>query len=502
MAPSLTSNEVEALLRAAGPGSVMHLVGAGGCGMSGLGHLLLDLGHRVTGSDLVVNEEVRQLQARGAQIHCGHHAANVRTTGPALVVHTSAASLDNIELETARELGLPVARRAVMLAALLHRQRGICVAGMHGKTTTTALLAFVLEQLGLHPSYAVGAMAPQLPRPARYTDSPRGPAPWFVIEADESDGTLTQFWPEHAILLNVDAEHLDHFPDLTAVHREFGCFTSQTKGLRLFCKDDSNLCQLLEGQPRTVSFGFHSQADYRVERRSSGEAGAGGPEQLFTVWHQGATLGDFRTSLLGEKNVSNVVAVIALLHQLGFPAGDIARAIALFRGATRRQQLLFSDGQIQVYDDYGHHPNEVQATLRALKEVHPGRLLVAFQPHRYTRTLHLMREFATAFHEADALWLSEIYAASEPPIPGVSGQVLAEAIRAQGQPVEYVPRWQDLGAAVLAALQAGDLVLFLGAGDTSKVAHEVAAELQRRSPLSPLTNRVHGLVDPAALVLA
>jgi UDP-N-acetylmuramate--alanine ligase len=476
----LEPDQIDLLLRAAGRGSLVYLVGAGGCGMSGLGHLLLDLGHQVAGSDLVANEETRQLQERGARISSQHLGQAVRTARPVLVAHTPAVGPGNPELAAARELGIPVVRRGVLLAALLHRQRGICVAGMHGKTTTTALLAFALENLAARPSYAVGALLPQLPRSARFSETSANPQPWLVVETDESDGTLRCFQPEHAILLNLDLEHLDHFKDLAAVCGEFGSFSGRVRGLRIYCKDDPELCHMLDGQSRAISFGFDARSDYRVEstrpaepapvREEGSQAGA----QRFAVWHRGEKLGEFTTLLLGEKNLSNVAGAIALLHQLGFPAAAVAQAIAPFRGAARRQQLLYGDEQLRIYDDYGHHPSEIRATLQALRQLRPARLLVAFQPHRYTRTQHLLHEFATCFAGADRLWLTEIYPASEAPIPGVSAAVLAQAIQAQGQAVHYVPELAKLGTAVLGECRPGDLVLFLGAGDITKVAGELA----------------------------
>ena len=468
MSTSLQPAQVSELLEAAGPGAVVHLVGAGGCGMSGLGHLLLDLGHRVTGSDLQANEETAQLQARGAEIFSGHAASQIRSARPVLVVYSSAVRTGNPELRAALKLKIPVVRRAVLLAALLGRQRGICVAGMHGKTTTSALLAFALEQLGAQPSYAIGALVPQLARHARFVQPTVPGASHFVIEADESDGSLREFAPEHAIVLNVDEEHLDFYANLDAVCREFAQFAAQTTGHLVFCADDPRLAELFAKRPGAISYGFHPLAAYRVESR------AGHP---FEVWHGGRKLGDFTTALLGEKNLSNCAAVIALLHQLGFVPEKIAAAIAPFRGAARRQQELFSGSDVRVFDDYGHHPNEIRATLQAFRQMGARRLLVAFQPHRFTRTQSLLKEFAACFAGADRLWLTEVYAASEPEISGVNSAVLAEAMRARGQTVDYVPALDALGAAVRAALEPGDLVLFLGAGDITTVAHQLASEL-------------------------
>ncbi|MBI5774324.1 MAG: UDP-N-acetylmuramate dehydrogenase [Verrucomicrobia bacterium] len=533
----LTPAQVDELLRAAGQGSVIYFVGIGGCGMSGLAHLALDLGFSVAGSDLVASSEVQQLRQRGAQIHLGHFAEQLRLANPALVVYSSAIRFENPELAAARDLQRPIARRAVLLAALMRRQRGICVAGMHGKTTTTALLAFALERLGAPPSFAIGALVPQLERHARFTALERGQlartagpddiskdsreqaarapgAMFFVAETDESDGTLREFQPEHAIVLNVDDEHLDYFANFEAIGREFQQFAAQVKDKLVFCADDARLSELFSRRPRAVSYGFNPLAEYccsllpqnsasgtgilpvqwsatrppavlnssdtKLDRRDACPTAAA----AFEVWHHGAKLGEFTLALLGEKNVSNATAVIALLHQLGFAAADIAAAIAPFRGAARRQQEIFRDARFRVFDDYGHHPNEVSATIAALKNLSVRRLLVAFQPHRFTRTQHLLNQFATCFRGADKLWVADVYAASEEKIPGVDGALLAEAIRAHGQAVEFVPQLESLSRTVRTAMQPGDLVLFLGAGDITRAAHRLAAQLTEEPPMN------------------
>lgn len=467
-----TTDEIQKLLagnRAAG----VYLIGAGGCGMSGLGHLLLDLGHKVSGSDIVWNEELRQLSARGAQIHVGHDGRQLAGAGPALVVYSPAIRVENCELKAARELGVPIVRRALLLAALVNQRRGICVAGMHGKTTTTSLLAFALEQVGANPGYAAGALVPQLRTHARW---PQAPDSWFVAETDESDGTLLQFRPEFSIILNVDEEHLDFYENLEAICGQFQQFAMQTTRDVIFCADDLRLAEICAHHPRAVSYGFHSLARYHIERLRLTGCGA-----QFEVRTAGECLGEFSTCLKGEKNASNACAVVALLHRLGFGAAQIAAAIKQFSGAARRQELLFSDERFRVYDDYGHHPTEIEVTLQALKSLNPRRLLVAFQPHRFTRTQHLLARFATAFKEADHLWLTEVYAASEEQIPGINGERLAQEMRKQGQSVEYVPSLKGLAPAISSRLAPGDVVLFLGAGDITGAAREFAEQLTRQA---------------------
>jgi UDP-N-acetylmuramate--L-alanine ligase/UDP-N-acetylenolpyruvoylglucosamine reductase len=397
------------------------------------------------------------------------------------VVYSSAIRADNPELQEAERLGIPIIRRAVLLAALAHRQIAVCIAGMHGKTTTTALLAYALENLQANPGYAVGALVPQLRRHARFSLD-EASRRFFVLEADESDGTLREFHAEAAIILNVDEEHLDYFANLEAICSEFQRFAGQTRGPVFFCADDARLADLMANNTKAISFGFHPLAAYRATLRPPTPGLRG---SRFEVWHKGERLGEFRTQLLGEKNVSNATAVIALLHHLGFSVEETAKAISGFKGAARRQQVLFSDSRFQVVEDYGHHPAEIETTLAALKGVAPGRLLVAFQPHRYTRTQRLLRQFATCFGAADRLWVTEVYAASEPEIAGVNGERLAAAIREHGQAVEFVAKLDDLRAAVARELRAGDVVLFLGAGDITRVAQQVASEVQTR----PMTGK-------------
>jgi UDP-N-acetylmuramate--L-alanine ligase/UDP-N-acetylenolpyruvoylglucosamine reductase len=479
----LSASQINELLLAASPGAGVYLVGAGGCGMSGLGHLLLDLGYQVAGSDLQLNLEIEQLRARGARIQIGHDAVSLQDFGPVLVVYSAAVRRDNPELKKARELNIPVVRRAFLLAALVHRQRGVCVAGMHGKTTTSAMLVYTLEKLGAQPSYAIGWQVPQLARHARYTSAVAdAPAPHFVIETDESDGTLREFHPQDAILLNVDAEHLDHFADLDAICREFGQFVAQVSGKVIFCADDARLAELFAHNARAISYGFHPLAMYRVEIKTA-PADAPGGVTAFEIWHDRRKLGDFALRLLGEKNVSNAAAVIAFLHEQGFAAEKIAPILRDFTGAARRQQELFHDERFRVFDDYGHHPTEIRATLQAIRQLRPRRLLVAFQPHRFTRTQQLLKEFGTCFAGADRLWVGEVYAASEPEIPGINSQLLVREIQSHGQPAECVASFAALLEKVRAAMTPGDLVLFLGAGaDITVAAQTLVQQLQTEKP--------------------
>lgn len=475
-------------LERAAPGERVYLIGAGGCGMSGLGHLFLDIGFKVFGSDIQNNIEAEELRARGAVIHQGHDAAHLDEAQPSLVVYSSAVKPENPELRRAVENGLPVARRAVALAALCSRQRGVCVAGMHGKTTTSAWLAWCLEQIGADASYAIGWRMLQLKPHARYKTTGVSQPPWFVVEADESDGTLGQYRPHFAIVLNLDEEHLDYFGDFETICRQFKQFAARAQGGVVYCRDDERLSELLSGVAGAVSYGFHPLADYRLEarlcRRPPGPAEKVSDNHeaipaCFEVWHERRRLGEFQTVLRGEHNISNAGAVIATLHQMGYTAQQIAPAVASFLGAARRQEELYRDGRFRVFDDYGHHPREIRATLRAMRAMKPRRLLVAFQPHRYTRTRDLLEDFAKSLAEADRLWLMEIYPASEPAIPGINSELLAKAVRKHGKAAEVVACPEELSCRVREVMQPGDLALFLGAGaDITIAGHALARKLR------------------------
>lgn len=508
----LTPTQIGDLLARAGPGASCYLVGAGGCGMSALGHLLLDLGFLVGGSDLQTNDEIAGLQKRGALIGQGHSAQRLESMRPALVIASSAILRENPELERARERQMPAAKRAHALAALMRRQRGVCVAGMHGKTTVTAMLACALERLGADASYAVGWRVPQLERHGRFRNPARGAEPpWFVAEIDESDGTLNAFSPEYAVVLNVDDEHQSYFASFEAACREFGDFGRAAERGLIFCRDDARLTALFERHPRAISYGFHPQADYRLEEPSPAAAASGKgnrapgsvPLTRFEIRHQDRRLGEFTTRLLGRHNISNAAAAVALLHQMGFAADRIGAALAEFRGAFRRQEELFRDSDFAIYDDYGHHPNEIRVTLQSIAELGAKRVLVAFQPHRFSRTQHLLKEFATCFAGADRLWLMEIYPAGEPAIAGVDARLLAAEIERHGQKAEVVKDAKDLVDRVRAGLAPGDLAVFLGAGaDITTAAHALAAELKsaRRAPSGPDVAVLGGNGLPKGLV--
>jgi len=463
-------------------GAVVYLLGAGGCGMSTLGHLMLDLGLAVSGSDLKANMSVRQLQARGADIQEGHSPEHLAASRPSLVIYTSAMRRDNPALRRAEQLGVPLIRRAVVLAALLRNCRGVCVAGMHGKTSTSALLAHALRELDADTGYAVGGEVPQWDRAAQLPTNDG----FFAVEADESDGTLREFHPDQAIILNVDEEHVDYFANLEAVCAEFAAFADQTHGTVFYCADDPRLVELFAARPAAISYGTNPAAQYRVEPLE-----LAGVNSRFELWHGMDRVGEFQLALFGAQHISNAAVVAAFLHHNGFEMKAAAAAMASFRGVGRRQQLLIRHGDMRVFDDYGHHPREIEATLAALRGLRVRRVLAAFQPHRYTRTRHLLKDFATCFAGADQVWITDVYSAGEKEIPEINGARLASAVAEQGTLAAFASTLSRLREQVRMAAKPEDVIVFFGAGDITQVAHQVAIDLavesgQAASALSAL----------------
>ena len=463
-------------------GAPVHLVGISGCGMACLGHLLLDRGFAVSGSDLAWNGFSRSLADRNAAIFQGHDAVRLSENRPELVIYSSAIPRDNSELAAARRLGIPTVRRAAFLASVLALQRSVCVAGMHGKTTTAALLAFALRDLGISTSYAAGGEAPQLPAPAADVDgdfvngNSDQECPWFVAEIDESDGGLRDFHPAELLLLNIDDEHLDYFVSVDRIRAEFESLADRTQGGSVFCADDGDLIEIFSNRSGAVSYGYHPLADYRIELEPFDYAQPA--MERFGLWFRGRLVGRFTLQLAGRANVSNAAAAVVWLLRQGFGAKEIAAAVARFKGVRRRQEVLFSDSRFCVMDDYAHHPTEIRETIQAVRRRAPKRLVAVFQPHRYTRTERLMQQFASCFDDADRVWLTEIYSAREKPIPGVSGEALAAVMRESGRSLEWESSLDRLWQGVRGDLKSGDVVLFLGAGGITRSAHQLVSALR------------------------
>ena len=445
----------------------IHLVGVAGSGMSGLAALLLELGHEVSGSDKVSTQETDRLQRLGLRFHGQHRSEDAREAE--LIIYSSAIKIDNPVLAGGRDAGKPTLRRAEALAAIIHGKRGILIAGMHGKTTTSAMAAHVLREGGLHPSHYVGAEIPILGSNAHW--DPRGE--YFVAEGDESDGTLRCFHPEHTLILNVEEEHLDFYADLAAIEKVFAQLIEQTSGTVFYNADDENTTRLCQSYPQAVSYGFSDSADYRgagVELRDF--------TSIFCVYHRDQQLGEAVLNVPGRHNVHNAIGVIALATELGISFKKIAASLGKFNHARRRFEIKYASERFLLVDDYAHHPTEIRATLKTAKSTGRKRVLTMFQPHRYSRTKALRLEFGRAFDDADRVVVTDVYAASEVAIPGISGQTIADEIVAHGHGgVSYQPRLEWVHRDVGNMLNSGDLVLSVGAGNIHEQLSILAADL-------------------------
>jgi UDP-N-acetylmuramate--alanine ligase len=449
----------------------VHFVGVGGIGMSGIAELLLNLGYRVSGSDLKESDLTRRLSALGGQISLGHQAGNVADDVD-VVVTSSAVRKQNPEVVAARLRNIPVIPRAEMLAELMRVKEGIAIAGSHGKTTTTSLIATVLAHAGLDPTAVVGGKLNALGSNAKL-----GKGTFMVVEADESDGSFLHLSPYIAVITNIDPEHLDHYGTMEALQQAFVDFADRVPfyGLAVVCLDHPVVQHLLPRlQKRHVTYGISPQADWRAD-----EVRLSGFEARFTASYRGKRMGEVALRMVGAHNVLNALAACAVAHELGIPFEKTAEALAGFQGVQRRFTVRGEHKGVMVVDDYGHHPAEVLATLAGARASFPQRrLVVAFQPHRYSRTRDLLGEFATAFNQADVLLLTDIYAAGEEPIPGVSGERLFEAVRGCGhRDASFVPQRSELAARLRERVRDGDVVLTLGAGDITHVGEELLALL-------------------------
>ncbi|MCF7222060.1 UDP-N-acetylmuramate--L-alanine ligase [Marilutibacter chinensis] len=453
----------------------VHFVGIGGTGMSGIAEVMCTLGYQVSGSDLADNAVTRRLSSLGVTVHRKHVASNV--LGADCVVVSSAIKADNAELMEARAQRIPVVPRAEMLAELMRFKRGIAVAGTHGKTTTTSLTASVLGEGGIDPTFVIGGQLLAAGANARL-----GKGDWLVAEADESDGSFLRLNPQIAVVTNIDADHLENYGgEFARVQAAFEEFMHRLPfyGLAVLCIDDPEVAELATKTPRHVmTYGIHTEADVRAE-----DIRQQGPNMHFTLCLPDATRTPVELALPGHHNVLNALAAAAVGWQLGVSPEAIAKALQGFAGIGRRFNLLAElvtpkGARIQLVDDYGHHPKELEAVFAAARGGWPDRrLVVAFQPHRYSRTRDLFDEFAAVLSSVDALVLTEVYPAGEAPIVGADAKSLARAIRARGRidPV-VVGGAGELPAVLPDVLRDGDLLLVMGAGDIGHTAQELAAE--------------------------
>ena len=449
----------------------VHFTGIGGIGMSGLAEVLLEMGYRVSGSDLKLSPVTERLTRLGAIVHQGHAAENV--AGVNAIVVTSAARADNPEILEARRRGIPVIPRGELLAELMRLKFGIAVGGSHGKTTTTSMVASILTHAGLDPTVVVGGLSATM----RGSNARIGKSEYLVVESDESDGSFLKLAPILAVVTNIDREHLDHYADLNQILAAFIEFVNKVPfyGTAILCIDDENVQRILPSvKRRFITYGANAQADLRISHASAGHLNS-----EFHLARGGKDLGVFRLSVPGSHNISNATAAAAIALELDISVEAIREGLAQFAGVDRRFQIKGTERGITVIDDYGHHPTEVRATLAAARACNYEKVHVLFQPHRYTRTQALMEEFARAFHQADSVYVLDIYAASETPIEGVTSQALVDLLKTYGhRGAHYAGSMNEGIEAVSAAAQPGDAIITLGAGNVSQAAGAILDQLR------------------------
>lgn len=451
----------------------VHFIGIGGYGMSAIAKVMLEMGFHVSGSDLAQQELTEKLAAKGADVFIGHEAEHVK--GADLVVYSTALSKDNVEMKRAEELNIPIIHRSQMLARLLNTQKGVAVAGAHGKTTTSSMISLVMEACGTDPTYIIGGEIINLGSNAK-----AGKGEYVVAEADESDGTFLQYHPYLAVVTNIEADHLEHYDgNFDKLKAAYAQFLSQVKpeGKAVVCADDPFIQEMLPQLKGTaVTFGLSEQAEYAAYDLVLGDR-----KVEFSVRHKGEPLGTIKLSVPGKHNVYNALATLIVCLEAGLSFGQVAEAIVEFRGAKRRFQVMGEVNDILVIDDYAHHPTEIEATISAAKAT-GKRIVAVFQPQRYTRTFFLLDQFSRAFPEADEVVLTDIYSpAGEKQIEGISSARLAELIRENSNPhVRHLATKEDVFQYLQTTVAKGDLVITMGAGDIWKVADRLAKELRSR----------------------
>ncbi len=452
----------------------LHFTGIGGIGMSGIAEVLLNLGYTITGSDLKLGPVTERLTQLGASVFEGHHARNV--AGARALVVSSAVSQDNPELVEARRRQIPIIPRGELLAELMRLKFGIAVAGSHGKTTTTSMVAAILSHAGLDPTVVVGGRL----RTVGGSNARIGKSDFLVVESDESDGSFLKLAPILAVVTNIDQEHLDHYGTFENVVASFTEFVNKVPfyGAAVLCLDDENIQRILPlVRRRSLTYGVSAQADLRIA-----EAVYEGSASRFRLRLRERELGEFQLNVAGAHNVLNATAAVAIALELEVPHEEIRRGLQSYAGVDRRMQWKGQEAGVTIIDDYGHHPTEIRATLDAARLGRYQRVHVLFQPHRYTRTQLLMEEFARSFHAADCVYVMDIYAASETPIEGVTAQALVQKIAAYGhRSVQYAGGMRQGIQMILGEAQRGDLVLTLGAGSVTQAADQLLAALAERN---------------------
>jgi UDP-N-acetylmuramate--alanine ligase len=457
----------------------VHFVGIGGIGMSGIAEVLLNLGYKVSGSDLKHSPVTNRLAEIGAAVFTGHSPDNV--AGADVVIVSSAVTRDNVEVTAAHARHIPVIQRAEMLAELMRLKYGIAIGGMHGKTTTTSMVAAVLAAGELDPTVVVGGRVDAMGSNARL-----GKSQYLVAEADESDRSFLKLSPILAVVTNIDREHMDCYRDMKDVRSTFREFMDRVPfyGMIVACSDNDELRKLLPSvERRILTYGTRAGSDFQITNLHCGPHENSPALSSFCVSYQGSNLGEFHLRVPGEHNIENATAAIAVGIGLDVPVERIRQALAGFSGVDRRFQQVGSANGVTVIDDYGHHPTEIRATLAAARQCGFRRIHVIFQPHRYTRTQLLLDEFATAFGDADSVLVLDIYPASEPPIPGITGELLASRIAlSRGKGARYAASSAEAVTLATSAAKPGDMVLTLGAGNVGQLGPRLLEELESRTP--------------------
>lgn len=449
----------------------LHFVGIGGVGMSAIAEVMLDKGYEISGSDLSDSEVVKKLRSKGAVIYKGHNASNVE--GKEAIVLSSAIHQDNPELVQAKKLGLKIFHRSDILAYLLNAVKGIAVAGAHGKTTTSSMISVVLEHAKVDPTIIIGGFVDYLDGNAKL-----GKSDYLVAEADESDGSFLKFYPHISVVTNIEDDHMDHYGSMENIIKAFVQFIQnldKENGLAVLCFDNENIRNIAPKVDRNyISYALEHEADYTAT-----DIVTDGPHTTFSVVYKGENLGKVTVNVPGRHNVLNALATIAVCRQLGLSMQEIADGFTAFVGTKRRFQTKFRNNDVWIVDDYAHHPTEIQTTIKAAKQTKPNRLVVAFQPHRYTRTQLLREEFGSCFKGADVLILTDIYAASEDPIPGISGKTIVDEVKKQtGVDAVYIEKLADIAPWLKNNTQKGDLIITMGAGNIYTVGETLADEFK------------------------
>ncbi|MDQ2710869.1 MAG: UDP-N-acetylmuramate--L-alanine ligase [Acidobacteriota bacterium] len=451
----------------------VHFVGIGGIGMSGIAEVLLTLGYQVSGSDIRQSQTTDRLKKLGATIQIGHRAENV--AGAKAVVVTSALDEANPEMAEARRLQVPVIPRGEMLAELMRLKFGIAIAGSHGKTTTTSMVASILNTADMDPTVVVGGKVAAM----QGSNARVGKSTILVVESDESDGSFLKLAPILAVVTNIDREHLDHYASLKEIELAFTEFVNKVPfyGAAVLCMEDENIQQIFpQVRRRTITYGRSAQVDLQIE-----EIALAASSSEFTVRRRDAELGKFRLSVPGVHNVLNATAALAVALEMDVPVAQIAEGLNAFSGVDRRFSIRGQERGVTVVDDYGHHPTEIKATLATARLSPYRRIRVLFQPHRFSRTKHLLDEFGTAFHQADDVYLLDIYGASEQKLEGVDSEALLDKVRSYGhRSAQYVPSMEEAIDRIAAAAEPGDLVITLGAGSVSQAAEQILEKLRGR----------------------